>query len=921
MLLPAGVKSNLLPGTLLALVFFLLPHLTRAQETPLVRHFTSDVYGAQNQNWALAQSPEGFLYAGNNSGLLCFDGSRWQLFNLPEKQTLRALAIDGEGRIFCGGFAEFGYWFDSLGTGKLAYTSLSGKVQADLVDKEEIWHIVAMPGYVLFQSFSTIYRFDYKAVTVIKPPEAIMFAQNIDGRVYIPVIGRGLYELLPGNTFRFLKGSEKLANNIVQFITRGPNGGLWVGTDRDGIYHCDEQQCVAWKNPLNEEFKRFQLNKVVALKNGGWAVGTIRNGVYILDNTGKLRYHLNQASGLQNNTVLSLLEDKSNNLWIGLDRGIDYAVLQASLSFFTDPPGRIGTVYTAAYKHGALYVGSNQGVFLQHADGFKAIEGTQGQVWQLAEFDGQLLCGHNSGTFRIEGNRAVKLSDITGGWCFLAVPGRPDLLLQSTYTGLVLYRKNAGNLWVFSNRVEGFSEPLKKITFDEKGNVWGVHPNRGLFRLKHSTDWQRVEEIQMFRKNESLPADYQLDLCKIGDSLVLNTAVGPYLLRDGNAGKTIFKPLGQAGKPVKWIAGKAGDYFVVDNKKVSLVQEGRVVNHWSLSLVPGYENIVSLNNGDYLFCLENGFARMRQLKPADGKQREAATLIRWVQLSGSGRVLSVSELERDALSYRDNSLTLRFATPSFDQAPTYFWKLEGLTEDWSDGQKEPEKEFSNLRAGDYVFRVRSSPEGPETSVRFRIAPPWYLSIWAWMVYVFLFLGIIYQIEKINQKRLEKQREKLEAENRRELERQRTEAEREMLALEVNNKSRELSNAALNLIRKNEVLQHLKDTLLDAKNEPRAMGKIIREIDAHLESDHDWEIFETSFNAVHDDFFKRLMQAFPDMTPGDLRLAAYLKMNLSSKEIAPLLNISVRGVENKRYRLRRKLGLPEDANLTEFMINY
>ena len=503
----------------------------------------------------------------------------------------------------------------------------------------------------------------------------------------------------------------------------------------------------------------------------------------------------------------------------------------------------------------------------------------------------------------------------------MSVPGRPDLLLQSTYTGLVLYRKNAGNLWAFSNRVEGFSEPLKKIIFDKKGNVWGVHPNRGLFRLKLSTDWQRVEEIQMFRKNESLPADYQLDLCKLGDSLVLNTAAGPYLLREGKDGKTGFDPLGQTGKPVKWIAGKTGDYFVVDNKNISLVQSGRLVSHWSLTLVPGYENIVALNNGDYLFCLENGFARMRQGNPADGKKVETGIFIRWVQLPESRRVLSVSELETKTLSYKDNALKLRFATPSFDQAPTYFWKLDGLTNDWSDGQKEPEKDFSNLPAGAYVFRVRSSGESSEAFIRFRIAPPWYFSLWAWMVYVVLFLGIIYQIEKINQKRLEKQREKLEAENRRELERQRTEAEREMLALEVNNKSRELSNAALNLIRKNEVLQHLKDTLLDAKNEPRAMGKIIREIDAHLESDHDWEIFETSFNAVHDDFFKRLMFDFADMTPGDLRLAAYLKMNLSSKEIAPLLNISVRGVENKSYRLRRKLGLPEDANLTEFMINY
>jgi DNA-binding CsgD family transcriptional regulator len=73
--------------------------------------------------------------------------------------------------------------------------------------------------------------------------------------------------------------------------------------------------------------------------------------------------------------------------------------------------------------------------------------------------------------------------------------------------------------------------------------------------------------------------------------------------------------------------------------------------------------------------------------------------------------------------------------------------------------------------------------------------------------------------------------------------------------------------------------------------------------------------------VHEAFFNRLKAQFPDLTPGDLKLAAYLKMNLSSKEIAPLLNISVRGVENKRYRLRQKVHLDNDANLTEFMIHF
>ncbi|MCB0587314.1 MAG: hypothetical protein KDD06_18595 [Phaeodactylibacter sp.] len=97
--------------------------------------------------------------------------------------------------------------------------------------------------------------------------------------------------------------------------------------------------------------------------------------------------------------------------------------------------------------------------------------------------------------------------------------------------------------------------------------------------------------------------------------------------------------------------------------------------------------------------------------------------------------------------------------------------------------------------------------------------------------------------------------------------------------------------------------------------------MIRQIDSHLSSEEDWEVFESNFNQVHDQFFKRLKEAYPDLTPGDLRLAAYLKMNLTSKDISPLLNISLRGVENKRYRLRRKMNLGPEENLTEFLMQF
>lgn len=907
-------------------VIFLMPVFSvEGQEVPPIRNFTPGDYGAQNQNWSLVQSAsQGWIYTGNNGCLLEFDGAMWRQFVMPGKQTVRAVATGRDGEVFCGGFAEFGFWKTDA-TGHFKYTSLSSQVRAEHLDKEEIWHILPMPGYVLFQSFSTIYKFDYQNITVLKPPSSIMFAREVNGRVLLPVIGRGVYELLPDNTFRFLEGTEILKDKIVQFLVPEGTGGVWAGTTNHGIFQIKNGQCRAWNNPLNAEFQRYQLNKAVALRGGGWAVGTILNGAYILDSLAQLRFHLHRENGLQNNTVLALHEDRDGNLWLGLDRGVDFVALRSPLTIFADQTGRIGTVYTAAEHKGNLYIGTNQGVFMRKTcpasvvcdEKLRLLEGTQGQVWQLQNFENQLICGHNSGTFLIEAGVARKISDVTGGWCLASAPGHENLLLQSTYTGLIVFRKNAARGWQFSHRVSGFSEPLKKIVFDETGHLWGVHPNKGLFRLQLDSAMTQVLEFKSFSREDGLPTDFYLDLALLGKRLILNAASTPVeiVYRDQ---RIHFQPLEAAFPRRKLLPGYQSEFFGVDSSGIYLLS-GEQSHYFPLEPVPYFENIIPLAPSHYLFCLENGFAILdKRFLGKAATLDNAGAVVRQIETDFRNLAPGADNLEFD---WRENNLRFRFAAPFYERAPKFSWLLEGYSQQWSAWQNNPEKEFANLSPGTYTFRLRADTGGRETQVKFRIAPPWYRSAGAFALYSLLITSLFWGIEKFNRLRLEQQRRGLEAEKQRELNRQRAEAEREKLILEVENKNRELSNAALNLIRKNEVLQRLKDDLLDAKNEPRALQKIIRLIDEHLEGDHDWEIFEESFNRVHDDFFKRLMHDFPDLTPGDLRLAAYLKMNLSSKEIAPLLNISVRGVENKRYRLRKKLELSEEANLTEFIMNF
>jgi DNA-binding CsgD family transcriptional regulator len=141
---------------------------------------------------------------------------------------------------------------------------------------------------------------------------------------------------------------------------------------------------------------------------------------------------------------------------------------------------------------------------------------------------------------------------------------------------------------------------------------------------------------------------------------------------------------------------------------------------------------------------------------------------------------------------------------------------------------------------------------------------------------------------------------------------------EKLQNQIESKTRELGTSTMNIIKKNEFLNTLKNELTDLKN-VNDVKSIIKMINQDMAKNSDWEMFEEAFNNADSDFLKKIKALHPSLTPNDLRLCAYLRLNLSSKEIAPLLNISPRSVEIKRYRLRKKLELNHKKSLVEYIL--
>lgn len=275
-------------------------------------------------------------------------------------------------------------------------------------------------------------------------------------------------------------------------------------------------------------------------------------------------------------------------------------------------------------------------------------------------------------------------------------------------------------------------------------------------------------------------------------------------------------------------------------------------------------------------------------------------------------------------------LDINAGTTIFTPNHQISYMLEGISNEWSEWQENGSLHFLQLPKGDYKLRIRKyivKGPFPEISINIHVKPAWYSSFWAYtayflLLYLLLFIGICYHFRKAKRKeRLNtEKKQKEEEENRRRI-------RHELLQKELEDKQNELARQTSSLVKKSQALQELLEEFERQKEQlgDRYPNKFYNRIHAMLtgmlNDKENWDIFESYFNEAHRDFIQRLKSEYQDITTGDIRICCLLRMNLSTKEIASLMNISVRAVELRRYRLRKRLQLGSDTNLVEFLMKY
>ncbi|WP_353195883.1 triple tyrosine motif-containing protein [Parapedobacter defluvii] len=956
------MKQTIFIGCCLAFVVVALAQHRVA--IPQIINYNSDQYKGGLQNWDIAQDTQGIMYFGNNEGLLTFNGRYWNIYPLPNATVVRSVAIAPDNRIYVGGQDEVGY-FNADSAGILRYHSLVNLIPKPERQFADIWDIVIMGSDVFFRANSKLLHYKEDRITVDKAASEWQFLGQAAGKLYAQALHQGIFRFEDG-FWKPLTTDTEVSDNITAIMPYSEDT-LLVSTLKQGLFYLVGNELIRKKTPLDDLFSVDRIYCGLPVNENWFVFGTTSAGVLIVDRNDKLIQQYVYGEGLQKNNVRSVFIDRNRNLWLALDDGIDFIAVNSAVKYIHPSKSSPISSYAIRLFDQHLYIGTSNGLYatpidlkqkdvsLSKAD-FTEIPHTEGQVWSLNEINGRLLMGHEDGGFEIAGQSANKIYTVPGTWLYQPMsrvfPSKH--IIAGTYLGLQRLDFD-GVRFNDVSRIESPYESLRFIYYDDHAQaVWASHPYRGIFKFHLSDDYNRVTEQKTYTVDNGLPSSLYNYLFFIKNKITVATNDGIYEYdehKDRFVPSPLFYPRFK-GMELQYLnEDRNGNVWFITHKKLG-VADFSIPNEdipFSVTYFPelngkvlgGFESVYALNDENIFIGANKGAIHLnyKRYKETISKPDILLNVINVIDGEKNERILfgghPSTKIASPHLDYQSNSFHFSFSTTLYDQQDNveFSYLLEGFDRTWSSWNDRSEKEYTNLPAGTYTFKVKSrNSNGNESAVkayRFTIAPPWYNNAFSNTLYGILIGVLIFLLFKWQKRKLQQKHERELYLNQLELERSEKEVVRlknEKLETEILFKNKELANMTMHLVQRGEVLAKIKDTILnvikkhefgDSSINFRQLIRLIRNAER---TDEDWEQFSVHFNHVNEGFFTNLKEQYPDLTPNELKLCAFLRMNLSSKEIAQLMNITIKAVEVGRYRLRKKLKLDPEQNLYEFLLH-
>lgn len=943
------------------MLFLQLAGFVSSQQIPFVppcHNYEANRYSAGNQNWAVAEDKHGIIYVANNKGLLYFDGVNWELEQLPSHLGIKSIFVDSEStpeRIYIGSFEEFGYFYYNE-FNHLTYQSLKHLASDYPFRNDEIWTINKIGKKIYFQSFSSYFEYDGKAIKSYKPHPAPLFFFAFNDTLYAQQINND-FGLLRENKFQPIIEKATIQND--EIIALLPyTDRIMLLTSSQGIYILNQinHTIEKWHTSIDEKLQKAVINRAVLI-DSLYIFGTLNNGIYALDKNGQLQWHLNTKNGLQNNTVLGLMGDTQHNLWVALDNGISMIQTNSDLSFFKSQDVQIGMVEDMIIHNQQLYVASNYGVFKydKSKKDFIALPDFGFQTWFIRSFDHQVIVGQNPGSSFWEKDKKRPIVSASAGGMDIkraSIHGQ-NMLIESSYTLLSAYLKNRNGKWVFSHNINGFSDLINHIEVDHTGNIWAGHMYKGVYRLNIDDKLQTVVKQEYFQFLDSVSSNSNpINVMKLRGRIVFTDEMRFYTFDDIRQKIVPYDRLNQDlphfGDTYRIVSINDTSFWFIRKDEYARVnfQAGKYVlkDKIAVNLLinppnEGRRNVYVGGKDDAsYFTLNEGLCKYQPHPYRDKKKITFQLATAWAFNRKNEKKTHLNPSVNNIIGYNNNNIIFNFRLTDFSHDEEYLIEcfLEGYDNRWVATSKKRSITYNNLSAGNYILKTRVSNSFGKVIARkavdFQIKKPWYHSLWAYLTYgIFIILIIVILIIvyiRIVLSRNNKAFEKKEKERLLQLDKQEkliTQLKNEKLEADLVYKGKELANASMLLINHEKILQQLKNEIqqlvLSGKIPNKQGNQLIQAIQENLSDEDIWTLFEENFDLIHENFFRKLQEKYPNLTPTDLKLCALLRLNYNTKEIAGILNLSTRGVEAGRYRLRKKLNLSEEINLVSFMIDF
>ena len=913
-----------------------------------IKNFAPTDYGAGIQNIDFAQNRQMDLFVANNLGVLAFNGTSWGKHNLNTGKKQRSLAFDEKSnRLYVGSQGDFGYF-----EGNWQYTSLLLKIDQQHADFDEVWNVLLFESKVYFCTFKGIYIYDGNTVSVVSRPGGFNRSFLAGNRIFTQSPEGSLFEVKGKDLIAVPQKNH--ANQIVAGLIKNESGYLCIynsGKIEELNANAPSKKYVS----LTEILLGKYVNHVLQISDGRLIIATQREGLFIHNLRSGATEHISVADGLISNACLKTYQDHTGNLWVGMQNGIALIDINSPLRLLNKDIELQGSGYEAFDAEDGSYYTTSNGIYFLPKNASKSVflTGTEGPAYGLQMINQKLYAGHHTGLFLLGGGKAMRIATCDGLWQVKQLQSNPNFAVGGTYAGLLLFQLDKQGELRVVQKIDGFNESSRFFEQDRKGRIWVGQYYKGLYllTLNEPLTVARVKKVS----SERLPVQQYLVLSKIDDELYVSTVKGIFKIDQTNdeiVEQEIFSKT--VGK--QWVYQFAQDrnknIYVHSENKMGMFKQVSLGNYVYLptalfQLRQSFNNdllhISSNVQHGVIFNANEGFiyynpemeeqvsftkaplvsrvysvaedSVLYERKPFDARTDEVAP----IQISEGTKVL---QLTVESFKFKDvSNQQFRFYLKGFDEGYGA-WSTSGT------------KEYTNLKPGSYTFVVQTvDPRGEIITgqpLEIEVTPLFYKSNVAKSFYFLLAIFVLYQIYRQQRQYYRRKQNRLEVVKQTELAAKQQELQdlkEEQIKRELSHVNNLLAASTMNLVVKNEFMDNIKEEIRQAKatdkvqDQQKALERIIKEIDTTLKVQEDWQQFEHHFDRVHGDFLKRLTSEFSDLTPGEQKLCAFLRLNMDTKEIANLMTISPRGVEIARYRLRKKFKLETHKNLSKFILEY